>query len=129
MASGAPVTSGSAVTLTAAVVSGSQKVTSGQVNFCDASVTYCTDIHLLGTAQLTSAGTATIILTPAIGAHSYKAAFAGTPNGTAAYAASSSGATSLTVTGLYPAITSIAQSPGSGGINVTATVGGNAAMA
>ncbi len=46
------VTSGSVVTLTATVASGSAVVPTGQVNFCDASATYCTDIHLLGTAQL-----------------------------------------------------------------------------
>ena len=72
------VTSGSGVTLTAAVTSNSAKVTVGQVNFCDASVTYCTDIHLLGTAQLTSAGTAVLKLAPWVGSHSYKAVFLGT---------------------------------------------------
>src|SRR5579863_1981306 len=49
------VTSGSVVTLTATVMTGSTAVTVGQVNFCDAAAAYCTDIHLLGTAQLTKA--------------------------------------------------------------------------
>jgi hypothetical protein len=46
---------GSEVTLTAAVTSGGGLAT-GQVNFCDAPAPHCTDIHLLGTAQLTRRG-------------------------------------------------------------------------
>jgi hypothetical protein len=60
---GKPVTTvarGAVVTLTATVQSSGAVVTPGTVNFCDASVTYCTDIHLIGTAQLTNAGTATL---------------------------------------------------------------------
>src|ERR1035438_9146571 len=40
---------GAMVTLIATVASGGFPVTTGQVNFCDARVTYCTDIYLLGT--------------------------------------------------------------------------------
>lgn len=58
------VSSGTVVTLTATVTASGSAVTPGQVNFCDASAKYCTDIHLLGTAQLTSAGTATLKLRP-----------------------------------------------------------------
>jgi Bacterial Ig-like domain (group 3)/FG-GAP-like repeat/FG-GAP repeat len=118
------VTSGSKVTLTAAVTSGSTKVTVGQVNFCDASVTYCTDIHLLGTAQLTKAGTATIKFRPGVGSHSYKAVFAGTPNGATAYAVSNSGPTALSVTGGSVTTTQIAQSGNAGDYTLTATVSG-----
>ena len=42
------VASGSVVTLTATVMAGSTPVTLGQVNFCDATAKFCTDIHLLG---------------------------------------------------------------------------------
>jgi Bacterial Ig-like domain (group 3)/FG-GAP-like repeat len=118
------VPSGSKVTLTAAVTSGSTKVTVGQVNFCDASVTYCTDIHLLGTAQLTKAGTATIKFRPGVGSHSYKAVFAGTPNGAPAYAASNFGTTALSVTGGSVTTTQIAQSGNPGDYTLTATVSG-----
>lgn len=118
------ITSGSKVTLTATVTSGSTKVTVGQVNFCDASVTYCTDIHLLGTAQLTKAGTATIKFRPGVGSHSYKAVFAGTPNGATAYAASNSGTTALSVTGGSITTTQIAQSGNAGDYTLTATVSG-----
>jgi hypothetical protein len=122
VASGGSVASGSEVTLTAVVTAGSTKLNVGQVNFCDASVTYCTDIHLLGTAQLTSAGTAVFRLHPGIGIHSYKAVFAGTPNGATAYAGSTSATATLTVTGTFPTTTAIATSGSAGDYTLTATV-------
>ncbi len=100
------VASGSVVTLTAEVQAGTRAITLGQVDFCDAAATYCTDIHLLGTAQLTKAGTATFKFRPGVGSHSYKAVFTGTTS----YAASTSGNMALAVTGLYPTVTTIAQS-------------------
>jgi hypothetical protein len=126
---GTPVTSvasGSVVTLTATVKSGSAAVTVGQVNFCDASATYCTDIHLLGTAQLTIAGTGALSFVPGIGSHGYKAVFAGTPNGATAYAGSSSSDLALSVTGTYPTTTAIAASGSVGDYTLTATVSGDA---
>jgi hypothetical protein len=119
--SGAPVTSvaaGSAVTLSATVTAGSTTLTAGSVNFCDASATYCEDIHLLGTAQLTSAGKATLKFIPGIGSHSYKAVFTGT-NGNAS---SASSASALTVTGAVATTTTIAQSGVVGNYSLTATV-------
>ncbi|HEY1902315.1 MAG TPA: FG-GAP-like repeat-containing protein [Terracidiphilus sp.] len=124
IASGGSVGSGSVVTLTAAVVSGSTKVTTGQVNFCDAAVTYCTDIHLLGTAQLTKTGTATIKFRPGTGSHSYKAVFAGTPNGVLSCAASTSSIAALSVMGGSVTTTQIAQSGNPGDYTLTATVSG-----
>jgi len=114
---------GSPITLTATVVSGSAKVSPGQVNFCDATAKYCSDIHLLGMAQLTSGGTATLKFIPGIGSHSYKAVFLGTSSN----AASSSDASALTVTGTgsYPTTTSIAQSGNSGNYTLIARVSGN----
>jgi hypothetical protein len=130
VASGGSVGSGSKVTLTAAVASGSTKVTVGQVNFCDASASSCTDIHLLGTAQLTSAGTATLNLRPSIGNHSYNAVFAGTPHGATAYAASTSSSAGITLSGtVWPTVTSLAQTGNAGNYTLTATVGGNASAA
>jgi RHS repeat-associated protein len=111
---GSPVTSvasGNAVTLTATVASGTTAVTTGTVNFCDATATYCTDIHLLGTAQLTRAGTAAINLLPGIGSHSYKAIFVGTSS----YVTSSSVAVQLMVTGRYPTTTTFPSIFGSAG--------------
>ena len=69
---------GSTITLTATVMSGLTPVTPGLVEFCDATASHCTDIHLYGSAQLTSSGTATIKLRPGTGSYSYKAVFVGT---------------------------------------------------
>jgi trimeric autotransporter adhesin len=88
------VAAGSVVTLTATVMAGSTPVTPGQVNFCDATAKFCTDIHLLGTAQLTAKGTATLKFRPGVGSHSYKAVLA-EPAG---LGPSASTASSLTVT-------------------------------
>ena len=88
------VAPGSVVTLTATVMAGSTPVTPGQVNFCDATAKFCTDIHLLGTAQLTANGTATLKFRPGVGSHSYKAVLA-EPAG---LRPSASTASSLTVT-------------------------------
>ena len=122
--SGGSVPAGSAITLTAGVSSGSAKLTSGRVNFCDASVTYCTDVRLLGTAQLTNAGIAVLKLVPGIGSHSYKAVFAGTPNSVPAYAGSNSVPVTLTVTGTFPTTTAIAAGGSAGNYSLTATVTG-----
>ena len=116
---------GSLVTLTASVTSGGSPVTSGLVNFCDSAATYCGDVHLLGSAQLTSAGTASINLLPLPGSHSYKAVFAGT----AAVGGSSSAVGSLQVTGAYPTTTSLASSGAAGSYTLNATVNGNGPQA
>src|ERR1035438_4004414 len=65
------VASGGVVTLTATVLAGTVPVTSGHINFCNATAKFCTDIHLLGLAQLTSSGKAVFRFHPGIGSHSY----------------------------------------------------------
>jgi hypothetical protein len=119
------VTSGTVVTLTATVMTDSAAVTTGQVKFCDATATYCEDIHLLGSAQLTNSGTAAIKLRPGIGSHSYKAVFVGTKTDDT----STSSASPLAVTngsGVgYPTTTTIAQSGTVGNYTLTATVTGS----
>ena len=112
------VTSGTVVTLTATVKAGATAVALGQVNFCDATAASCTDIHLLGPAQLTSAGMAQLKFVPAPGNHSYKAEFAGTT----AYAVSASSASALTVTA--STTTTIVQSGSAGNYTLQATVSG-----
>ena len=115
------VAAGSVVTLTAAVNAGATAVTTGQVNFCDARAAYCTDIHILGMAQLTSAGTATVRMRPGLGSHSYKAVFAGTIS----KASSASAASGLTVTGTaisHATTTTIAQTGSWGNYALTGTV-------
>ena len=127
-AAGNPVQSvaaGSVVTLTAAVTAGSAKLTTGQVNFCSAVSTGCDPTHLIGTAQLTSAGTAKLKFIPGMGVHSYKAVFLGT----SADASSASAASSLTVTATQPTTTAIAQTGSSGNYTLTATVSGTGAVA
>ena len=122
------VASGSEVMLTATVRAGTAGVSPGQVNFCDASATSCTDIHLVGAAQLfqtdPAAGIAIIAFRPGIGSHAYKAVFVGTPNAATPLTGSSSSIVSLTVTGTYPTKTSITGSGGVGNYSLTATVTG-----
>lgn len=105
------------VTLTASVAAGAP-VTVGQVNFCDADAAYCTDAHILGSAQLTSGGTAVLRLTPGIGNHNYKAIFSGTGGA----AASTSSISALTVTGSYATTTSILESGSPGNYTLSGTV-------
>ena len=122
-AAGTPVTtvaSGSVVKLTATVTSGGVPVTAGTVNFCNAAAAHCTDINLLGTAQLTPAGTAGISFVPGIGSPSYKAVFAGTKTD----ASSVSGDSTLAVTGTFPTTAAIASSGTAGNYTLTATVVG-----
>ncbi|HEY4355924.1 MAG TPA: FG-GAP-like repeat-containing protein, partial [Acidobacteriaceae bacterium] len=112
------VSAGTVVTLIATVTSGSTPVPHGQVNFCDANATFCTDSHLLGTAQLTSSGTAVIKLRPGIGTYSYKAVFAGTSS----YTGSASSASPLTATGSYPTTIDLAKAGSAGNYILSATV-------
>lgn len=95
------VSNGSTVALIASVNAGTTPVSPGQVNFCDASAAHCTDVHILGTAQLTSAGTAMFKFHPGIGSHNYKAVFVGTN----AYASSFSKTSALAVTGTSTPLT------------------------
>lgn len=69
------VAPGTVITLTATVTAGGAAVTPGQVNFCDATAKACSDVHLLGTQQLTSSGTAVLKFVPGGGIHSYNAVF------------------------------------------------------
>lgn len=128
VASGGSVASGARITLEATVNAGADGVSPGQVNFCDASAASCTDIHLLGTAQLfktdPGAGTAFFTFHPAIGSHSYKAEFAGTPNGAQAYEGSTSNTMSLTILGKFPTKTAITGSGDVGNYSLSATVTG-----
>src|SRR5260370_13197034 len=71
---GSPVTSvtpGTAMTLTATILAGTTPITSGQVKFCDASATQCTDFHVLATAGITNAGTASYTVFPGAGTPDY----------------------------------------------------------
>ena len=116
--SASSVASGTVVTFTA-TVRNPAPVTAGTVTFCNAAAPYCEDSAIIGTAQLTSAGTAIIRLVPGIGSHSYEAVFtATTTNGTSNSSASPQ---ALVVTGLYPTATTIVASGTSAGSNYTLT--------
>jgi hypothetical protein len=117
------VSSGTAVTLTATVLLGVTPVTTGQVNFCDATAAHCTDVHLLGQAQLTASGTAVFKFRPGPGSHSYKAIFVGTSSAPA----STSATAALTVTppSTYPTTTTLSSSGSAGNYTLSATVIGN----
>jgi hypothetical protein len=115
------VAAGTVVSLTVQVTSGGANVSVGQVNFCDATAAYCTDIHIIATAQLTNSGTATYKFRPGIGSHSYKAIFLGTNT----YSGSSSTASALKVTGTtgpFATATSIAETGAWGNYTLTGTV-------
>ena len=103
----------------------SAPVTSGQVQFCDATATYCEDAAVLGTAQLTSAGTAVVSLRLGLGSHSVKAVFVGI----ATDGGSVSGSQSVTVTGQLPSATGLAVSGVVGNYTLTATVTGGGSVA
>jgi sugar lactone lactonase YvrE len=115
------VNAGSVITLTAAVNAGSTPVTSGLVKFCDAAMASCSATSLLGTAALTSNGTASLKFIPGVGQHSYNAVFI--PNGYGL--GSASAITSLSVNAIqtvFPTATTISQSGSVGNYTLTATV-------
>jgi len=94
--SASTVPAGTKVVFTATVKDqNNTPVTKGQVNFCNASATYCEDVAIFGAAQLTSSGVATLNLRLGIGSHSIKAVFLGTVSD----ATSTSAIQPVTVTG------------------------------
>lgn len=114
------VPTGQAVQLTAAVSANGTSIKTGQVNFCDVDQAHCSGNHLLGTGQLTKAGTATLTLIPGIGSHSYTAAF----QGTGTEAISISGTVPLKVTGEFATTTTFTAGGTPGKYTMTATVTG-----
>ena len=119
--SGAPATTvsqGTMVTLTATVDHGASAVSLGRVAFCDAGFPHCTDIHRLGTAQLTAGGTAVFRFAPAVGNHNYFAIF----EGTSGFATSISSNVTLTVTGPSPTSTTVSSNGAIGAYTLTAVV-------
>jgi len=119
------VSAGTMVTATATVAAGSTPLTVGLVNFCDATATTCDPLHQIGSAQLTSAGTAVLRFIPGPGSRSFKAIFAGTT----ADASSTSAVSSLTITAAQPTTTTIAKSGSAGNYTLTGTVTGEGPFA
>ena len=75
----ASVEIGAPVSLTATVLNGGNPVQHGLVMFCDAKAVRCQGLAVLGTAQLTRNGTATMKITLGGGLHAVNAVFQGTP--------------------------------------------------
>jgi Bacterial Ig-like domain (group 3)/FG-GAP-like repeat len=73
VSAGVPVTLTATVTFTSSVTSG--PVTAGTVVFCNANAVHCEDAAIIGTAQLTAAGSATTKVTLGVGAYSIFAAY------------------------------------------------------
>ncbi len=117
-----PLASQTVVTLTATVAASTTPVSPGLVTFCDATAPHCIGLAVLGTAQLTSAGTAVLRFIPASGSHSYTAVFAGTSTSTT----STSTPQSVTVSPppTFPTTTAIASSGSAGNYTLTSTVVG-----
>jgi sugar lactone lactonase YvrE len=125
-----PVAYGRPVTLIATVEQNTQTtpvpVTLGQAIFCSAAATACDTQFNLGSAQLNGTGTASIPIYPgAVGVHSYKAVFLGTP-----FAGPAASPTqSVTVTGAYPTVTTLAATGSPGSYALSSTVAGHGVSA
>ncbi len=121
---------GTVVTLTATVAAGATPVSPGQVQFCDATAAHCEDVHIVGTAQLNSAGKAVIKIRPGAGSHSYNAVFLGTPKSSTPRAASTSSNAALTVTApaQNPSTTVMTVGGSTGTYQLSASVSGIGAL-
>jgi hypothetical protein len=115
---------GKVVTLTATVKTAGTAVSQGQVNSCDAEARYCTDIHIVGTAQLSTAGTAVFKFVPGPGSHSYRAELVGAKGVTAGPSVIAELTVTTAVVQTHPTTTAIAQSGNPGNYMLTATVTG-----
>ena len=89
---------GAVATLKATVTSSGVPVSPGLVLFCNAESAFCEDLNILGQAQLTASGTASLNVSLPLGVHRIRAQF----QGTTANAPSSSSTGDLTVSGRYP---------------------------
>lgn len=112
------VTKGTVITLTAEVASGGKPVTQGLVTFCNSNYFPCEDGGVLGTAQLTSAGTASIKLALPVGTTPILALF----GGTAQVLASKSNGQIVIVTGPLPTATVFSVTGTPGNYSFTGTV-------
>lgn len=119
------VAAGTTVTLSASVAQSGAALTAGTVNFCEGTTGACSDIHLLGSAQLTSAGTATLTLVPSPGVHRYRAVFLGSSQ----VASSTSATAQLTVASGYATASTLTATGATGNYTLQTTVTGAAATA
>src|ERR1700674_1366672 len=113
------VNAGTAATLTATVMRGTNLITQGLVVFCDANAGHCAGSAIFGTAQLTSSGTATIRLILGVDTYSIDAVFLGAGGNPT----STSVAYALTVNGnaSYVSATTITAAGSAGNYTLTGT--------
>jgi hypothetical protein len=117
------IATGNSVTLTARVSSSGAPVHPGVVLFCNAKASHCEDSAILGSAQLTAAGTASLPLRLSPNTYSIKAIFRGTPHSATPRESSTSATQTLTVTGLAPSsVNPVTASQSSGCYKLSATV-------
>ncbi len=109
------------VTLTATVEAKGQPISPGIVTFCDAAAPFCEDAAVLGTAAVTSNGTASMKKIFGSGSHSVFALF----HETRAHAGSRSEIGYIDVYGKIKTTTTISKSSSSDGLSLQATVTGS----
>lgn len=119
------VSSGTAVTLNAVVTQSGRLLVAGTVNFCEGTTGACSDMHLLGSAQLTSAGMARLTLVPSPGVHLYRAVFVGSPK----VSPTTSATATLTVASGYATTSTLTATGATGAYTLQSTVTGTAATA
>jgi hypothetical protein len=115
---GGNVAAGTLLNLKASVSSTGQAVSPGLVLFCNADAGYCEDLNILGQAQLTRDGSASLNLILPIGVHNIRAEF----RGTKLYAASSSSLQNVTVGTGYLTTTALSAVQTLSQFTLTATV-------
>ena len=106
------------VSLTATVTANGKPVAPGLVIFCRATAKYCEDTAVLGQAQLTSAGTATLHLMLPVGNYNIRAVF----QGTNVVAGSNSRTRDVTVIGRFATATTVSATGKPGNYSLTGTV-------
>ncbi len=121
---GGTVAVGTPIPLIAQVMdtAGGVSVPAGQVIFCDASQPECTPEISLGTRQINANNgpNPTLVVTPSIGTHTYKAVFLGTT----AYQSGSSNVVTYTVTGKHSDATTLTSAGSPGAYTLSGTVVG-----
>jgi FG-GAP-like repeat/Bacterial Ig-like domain (group 3) len=119
----ATIATGNNFTLIAKVSSSSAPVHPGVVLFCNAKALHCEDSAILGSAQLTAAGTASLPLRLSPNNYSIRAIFRGTSHSATPREPSTSATQTLTVTGLaQSSVNPVTASQSSGRYKLSATV-------
>ena len=113
------ISAGAIVTLTASVASGNTPLNAGQVEFCNAAAAHCEDGALLGSAWVTTSGTATLRRALPVGTTSIKAVYRATNS----FSSSASTVQSVSVTGVQS--TNLVQEFPAGAMTVQSFIAGD----